>query len=185
MRYVFAYGSLINPVSLAKTLPGIEPSACVPVLCRGYRRRFDVAFPNDGSQSDKSYFDDGGRRPAFVLMANMVPATESINGICIPVSTSEVEVLKGRELRYDVVDVSDLIVDPLNQLRAPEVVAFVGRSEFTKPEDVALGVVSQEYWGTIQDGQSHWERRHPGFQADFQATTETPERVVHLVRVDH
>ena len=185
MKYVFAYGSLLNPESLTKTLPGIEVARCVPVQCRGYRRQFNVAFPNDGSQSDKSYFDGKGRRPDFVLMANMVPAPESIQGICIPVTDAQVEALKARELRYDLVVVTDDVVDSLNRLVEPEVVTFIGRAEFTKPADVARGVISQEYWHTIQEGQSYWDAVHSGFGAQFEAETQPHTPVVHLVRIDH
>ena len=39
MKYVFAYGSLLNPESLAKTLPGIEVkmSLFLPIAKNGVR----------------------------------------------------------------------------------------------------------------------------------------------------
>ena len=81
--------------------------------------------------------------------------------------------------------VTDDVIDPLNRLVEPEVVTFVGRAEFTKPADVARGVISQEYWHTIQEGQSYWDAVHSGFGAQFEAETQPHTPVVHLVRIDH
>ena len=62
---VFAYGSLLNPGSLAATLPQLTPERCLPATCAGLRRVYGVAFPNDGSQDDKAYTDAAGvRSPA-------------------------------------------------------------------------------------------------------------------------
>lgn len=183
MRYIFAYGSLLNPSSMAKTLPQRSPLDCFVAACRGFRRRFDVAFPNDGSQSDKAYFDESGRRPEFVLMANMVPATGSINGICIPVSESDLELLEARELRYELEDISDLTLGVPAE-RTGTVLAFLGRPQFTRGKDVARGVVSREYWETIQNGSIYWEDRSHGFLAHFQQSTDVPEVVIQLNRVD-
>ena len=91
--YVFAYGSLLNPASLSRTLPELSPAQCVPARLDGYERAFDVAFPNDGSQPDKIYRRDRGTDPALVLFANIRPTRGriAVNGILIPVQRAALE----------------------------------------------------------------------------------------------
>jgi hypothetical protein len=163
------------------TLPGVEPADCVPALCAGYRRVFDVAFPNDGSHADKAYFDAEGMRPPYVLMANMIPSDQSVNGICVPVSDEGLQRLRGRELRYSLVDVSGRVD---HAAKNATVMAFVGRKEYVKSEHVHRGVVSSEYLRTILTGVDFWEGRAPGFRQQYENSTQAPSAVVDLLRVD-
>jgi hypothetical protein len=56
----------MDPESLSRTLPEVDLAACVPAMCRDYLRSFSVAFPNDGSETDKAYFDPrGGPRRGY------------------------------------------------------------------------------------------------------------------------
>lgn len=139
--YVFAYGSLMSPTSLLRTLPAISPQSCVPVVCSGYCRTFDGAFPNDGSQADKAYLDLGGSRPPYVLMANITRADGWVHGICVPVTSDQLERLRERELRYHLEDVSESIHSD-DVVPASRVVSFVGRPEHTRATDVERGVVA-------------------------------------------
>jgi len=107
MRYVFAYGSLLNPGSLAATLPQLTPERCLPATCAGLRRVYEVAFPNDGSQDDKAYTDAAGVRPPVVLFWDVVADAEaSVAGVCVPVTDAELAALRRRELRYDLREVA-------------------------------------------------------------------------------
>lgn len=187
--YVFSYGSLLDPESLTRTLPEVDLAACVPAMCRDYVRSFSVAFPNDSSQSDKAYFDSRGGRPAVVLFCDIRPAARrQVNGICLPLDDVALEALRRRELRYDLVDVTSL-TSPYPAARADlsgRVVTFIGKRQFTQPDDVARGVVSDEYLGTVEGGATYWDQRYPGFADDYRETTESPDRsrVVRLTRVD-
>lgn len=121
--YVFGYGSLLEPDSLHRSVPEVEIQNCIPATVQGFVRRFDVVFPNDGSQSDKAYFDADGNRARGVLLCNIDAANPSegrgagvpdwgstgnagVNGICIPVGPAEFAALRARELRYREVDLS-------------------------------------------------------------------------------
>jgi hypothetical protein len=184
--HVFAYGSLMHPDSLARTLPDLELDHCVPARLVEHVRTFDVAFPNDGSQADKAYLGSRGARPPVVLFANVRPSTGAIgvNGILIPVGARHLELLVGRERRYDLVDITGLV--QANGRRPRPVATFVGARRFTRARRVRQGVVSREYLATIQAGVARWDRTLPGFTEDFRSSTilPTPRRVVDLVRVD-
>lgn len=188
MRYsVFVYGSLLSPESLLSTLPEADLAEVRPSRLRGYQRVFDVAFPNDGSQSDKSYFDDNDGRPPFVLFANLaVRPSAVVNGVVVPVSESQLQRLCDRERRYQLTECSDL-VDNSSRSEASRVVTFVGAPEFTAPERVDAGVAAKNYVDLMHAGARFWDERHPGFLNDFHMSTRMPSAapIVPLRRVDH
>lgn len=181
-RYLFAYGSLLSPGSLLSTLPAVDMGDVVPARLAGHRRVFNVAFPNDGSQPDKAYFDEAGGRPPFVLFSNLVPHSQAnTNGILVPVSDDQLEVLCARELRYGLV-AATARTDTASSPRP--VLTFVGAESFTAPRDVQSGVVAASYLNLLVDGALFWEQRHPGFLDEFHASTRMPADAVALRRVD-
>jgi hypothetical protein len=186
--HLFAYGSLLDPGSLARTVPDVRAGECIPALLAGHVRVFDVAFPNDGSQGDKAYVDGSGDRPPVVLFANIRPApgATGVNGILIPVDTAGLEALRRRERRYEVRDVTEGIRLHDRRPRPRAVAAFVGAPAFTGPEQVRQGVVARRYAETIDDGIELWDLRHPGFRLGFETSTipPPPDRVVDLRRID-
>ena len=187
--YVFVYGSLLSPDSLASTLTPAAVATVVGAHLLGFVRTFTVAFPNDGSQGDKAYFDHAGFRPPYVLFANVVRgrSDEGTNGVLIPLGPGDLTALTNRERRYELIDVTPR-VELLGQTEAvpQSVVTFVGRSEFTDPTCTARGVLSRDYLDTIDDGVRFWDQRYPGFaQAHQTATRVNPATPIrHLTRVD-
>lgn len=185
---VFAFGSLLDPSSLLRTLPAVDLESCWAARLMGHVRTFGVAFPNDASQDDKAYFDGSDRRPPFVLFCDVVRAPRGmVNGIVIPVGDEQLQELRRRELRYEVAEVSGRVVDPSAERKPPEpCVTFVGRPEFTVARDVERGVVPRAYLDSVLRGVDYWERRLPGFATEFRRSTELPSwaRVVDLRRVD-
>ena len=187
--YVFAYGSLLSARSAVRTLPGMQVEHCVPARIADHIRTFDVAFPNDASQPDKSYFHHDGTRPEAVLFANLRrhAGAPPVNGVLVPVGSADVRRLVHRERRYRLVEVGAR-VRPYSpwSLRQARVFTFIGRSRFTGQPSAARGVVPSGYLGSIMEGVGDWDRRCPGFRADFAASTRTPpsEKVVPLRRVD-
>lgn len=188
--FVFTYGSLLLPSSLRSTLPQAAWEDCVPARLSGHRRRFQVAFPNDGSQVDKAYFDDRGERPPFVLFADVyrVGGPTAVNGICVPVATEQLTLLGARELRYNTVDVSDRIRPYSGRAGADldRVLMFLGKPAFTRPNDVQRGVVPESYLDAMENGALFWETHYPGFHIDFVSSTDWPEQqqIVPLTRVN-
>lgn len=191
--YVFAYGSLLDPVSLRRTLPAVDPGRCVPAHTGpGFSRSFTVAFPNHGSQPDKAYVAADGSRPPVALFADLVASQTAAavppNGICLPVDAGALQSLRRRELRYQVQDLTGRIepYDSGNSRLLTEVITFVGRAEFCAPADIATGLVPAAYLDSVTRGARFWDRVVPGFLDDFRATTQLPpaDRIQHLTRID-
>ena len=185
--FVFVYGSLLWPASLRSTLPSARLDACVPALCRGVVRDFDVAFPNDGTQRDKSYMDAGWRRPRTVLFANLKHhPRRATNGLCVPVDEHDLRRLRRRELRYDLQELTGTVTpyEGCGTVDRP-VVAFLGKPAFTDPDRVPGGVVPMAYLRLIESGARHWSGRCPGFLSDYHASTRPPRRTESLLRIDH
>lgn len=91
--YVFAYGSLLNPHSLRKTLPGNRASRWTSLF--GYQRKINA--PVDG-----------------YLYLNIVPReSKGVLGKILAVTERELETLRLREPGYDCVDVTDRVGIPV------------------------------------------------------------------------
>ena len=85
-KYVFGYGSLTNPKSLGKTLPGNKSKEWAYLT--GFQRKFNA--------SAQGY-----------LFLNIIPKIDHvIKGVLIPVSEEEFNSLKKREVGYEAVDVT-------------------------------------------------------------------------------
>ena len=161
----------------------------------GYARLWNVAFPNDGSQGDKAYYDEENRRPPIVLFANMAAIPEAshrpVNGVLVPVEDDELSRLRKRELRYHLVDITEHF-EPYAEareqlkLRRYRASGFVGREVFTQEEDVKRGVIPRSYMDTVLRGVSFWEERARGFEGDYHASTIIPPEteITPLRRVD-
>lgn len=185
--FVFAYGSLMAPESLRRTLPGVAPPTCIPARCDGYVRTFSVAFPNEGSQRDKMYLDAAGVRPPVVLFCDMPEdAGRWVNGVCVPIDEAGLAALDQRELRYTRHTVSAKVTSCGSAAIRGPVVAYIGAAPFTSPADIERGVVHHEYLQQIDEGARFWDRTYPGFYADFLASTILPpaSRIIELRRID-
>jgi cation transport regulator ChaC len=92
--YVFGYGSLMNPKSLARTLPASKETMRGSV--RGYARKFN-------------------KKGRLYLYLNIVPSEEVVvSGVLIPVTQEELDLLKRREFGYDCVDVTKDVVEEVD-----------------------------------------------------------------------
>jgi cation transport regulator ChaC len=106
---VFAYGSLVDRDSFARTLDR-EPDALTPGRLRGWRRRWSLL--RDNLASEKTFArHPGGELPRWVLGLNLERDEKGgdelpPNGALIEIGEAELERLDVRELRYDRVDVS-------------------------------------------------------------------------------
>ena len=184
----------MNPSSLRQTLPDVDVGECFPAKVSGLVRTWTVAFPNDGSQTDKRYVDSTGAVPDVVLFVNLedkIKASVELlaaNGILIPVTGGCLKRLARRELRYEARDVTNRVglYSRSHKLKRADlgiVYAFVGREEFTRPEDVRRGVISLDYNRTIERGVTHWGALIAGFEADYKRSTFfTKAPIVNLVQ---
>lgn len=99
--YLLAYGSLMNPRSVAKTLPGERVTRRATL--RGYRRKMNAPF-------------DG------YAYLNIVPGPNTnVNGVLISLSEKELALLSPREEGYTLTDVTEHIDPAVDGM----VVAFI------------------------------------------------------------
>ncbi len=104
--YVFGYGSLMNPKSLARTIPGEREIFRTRI--KDYQRRMNVPYGE-------------------YLYLNIAPRENiEVSGVVIPVTSDELEMLKIREVGYDCVDVTDRLTDSFDGV----VYAFIAPDVF-------------------------------------------------------
>lgn len=88
---IFAYGSLINQMSLRKTVP--DARNMIPAVIYGMQRVFNLA---------SSYrFDHETKRPVCVLSAEPAPSGRIMNGTCFEMDEKSLHRLLERENGYD------------------------------------------------------------------------------------
>ena len=108
--WIFAYGSLVSPASLASTIGRtITPGAGMHVVeLAGYGRRW-----NYGSKVLRGdWTTDDGREVTGGLVVSLgvvESPEESINGVIFAVDEAELADLDSRERAYDRVDVTEQI----------------------------------------------------------------------------
>lgn len=92
--YIFAYGSLMNPRSLEKTLPGDRATRHANL--RGYRRKASIPF--------------GG----YAYLNLVEDNDHEVSGLLIPINEAEFSLFSSREEGYDRVDVTDKLKEKLD-----------------------------------------------------------------------
>ncbi|MDQ2935672.1 MAG: hypothetical protein M3R49_11995 [Chloroflexota bacterium] len=159
---VFAYASLVNPISFERTL-GREPDALTPGRLRGWRRRWSLL--RDNLASEKTFArHPGGELPRWVIGLNLERAADggdelAPNGALIEINQAELERLDARELRYDRVDVSGRVT---GGERFDRIVTYTAKPEHfaAQPPDGAVAMAPyvraiEAAFNALGDGQ--WE----------------------------
>ncbi len=129
--WVFGYGSLVDPASLARTLGREEwVTEDFPWVClEGYRRTWGVAMDNRRAiPGYKRYRGEDGSWPeVFVAFLDIEPAPgEQVWGVLARVTEDELHRLQRRERNYRLEAVGEHIV---NRPPGAQVFAFVGLPE--------------------------------------------------------
>ena len=92
-----------------------------PALLRGFARDWEIRVP--------VVFDDGYACNGLFL--DIVPEAGAVlNGVLIPVTEEEAEMLSLREAQYDTLDVTRLVQAPVSP--GIKVVVFSGRTEYRR-----------------------------------------------------
>jgi hypothetical protein len=159
---VFAYGSLVNPISFERTL-GRRPAAPIPGRLRGWRRRWSGL--RDNLASEKTFARrESGELPRWVIGLNLERDEDTDpelapNGALIEISEGELQRLDVRELRYNRIEVSDLVA---GGERFDRIVTYTARSEHfaARPPDGAVAMAP--YLRAIETafnalGEDQWE----------------------------
>ncbi len=156
--YIFGYGSLVSNESVARTLQrNIAPEFMPIALLHDYARDWEIRVP--------IVFADG--RACNGRFLDIAPAAGAmVNGVLIPVTEAEVEVLGRREAQYDAVDVSAQIQGPLSAQAT--VIVFRGRAEFRRDTSNKPSVRPENYRRLVEAAAA---TRGEEFFAQFRATT--------------
>jgi cation transport regulator ChaC len=106
---VFAYGSLVSPASAAQTV-GDPREIRAPARLHGWRRRWSTV--RDNLASEKTFAPVGGGEPfRYCLGLNIEQDADdaAVNGALLRLSEAQLERLDVREMRYDRVEVTELV----------------------------------------------------------------------------
>lgn len=162
---LFGYGSLVLPESAQLTLGRSvgEPS---PALLSGWRRRFSQA--RDNLTCEKTFECDGGWRPEWILGLNLEPGEDEagpVNGVVIELTDAELDRLDIREIRYDRVDVTELVSGE----DLPErIVTYKAKRAHFAPEPPPDAVILATYARAVERA---FEVLGPGELDRYRATT--------------
>jgi dephospho-CoA kinase len=173
VHWVFGYGSLVSPTSMARSLDREVPThrGWVPAELQGYGRRW-----NYGSLTTRAEWVHEGRhvRRGIVVALGLVDAPESCNGVIARVDRHDVARLDQRERDYDRVDVTDRI-DAAIEIDG-RVVTYVPRPgavlRYEQYRDQGRAAVSLRYLRLVETA---FEALAPGQRARFDETTPAPD----------
>lgn len=107
---MFGYASLVSAQSAAETLGRPEPIPLRPARLRGWKRRWSQA--RDNHRSEKTFALADGSLPAYCMGLNVERGEDGagpVNGVLIELTEEELARLDIREIRYDRIEVTDLI----------------------------------------------------------------------------
>lgn len=174
--WIFGYGSLVSPESLASTIGRtITPGSGMHVVeLAGYGRRW-----NYGSKVLRGDWvnDDGTEvTGGLVVSLGVVEAPEeSTNGVIFAVDDTELADLDWRERAYDRIDVTQritLLGDSAGQRLDDQIALYYPRASsidrYEQHRDAGTAAIRQSYWDVVDDaftalGDDHrdWYRRTP------------------------
>lgn len=179
--WVFGYGSLVSPVSFARTIGRVidDDANRKRAELSGYGRRW-----NYGSPGPPAEWRDQGRvvRAAVVIYLGLEKnTTDSCNGVVVNLSEDEIEKVDKRERDYDRVDVTSLVSVKGGPVADP-IVTYVPRPAAIERYLVARtdgrAAVDRSYWDLVHDGFAQL-----GVRELDRFTTSTPAPDVSIVDV--
>jgi hypothetical protein len=164
---VFGYASLVSATSSSATLGRPVPSPLRPARLRGWRRRWSQA--RDNHRSEKTFALADGELPDYCLGLNVERGEDEagpVNGVLIELTEPELERLDIREIRYDRVEVTELIVaeGPLPDL----VVTYTAKRANFAPEPPPGTVILDTYATAVERA---FEALGPGELDHYHAST--------------
>lgn len=162
---LFGYGSLVVPESASMTLG--RPVLSAPrARLHGWKRRFSQG--RDNLTCEKTFELADGRRPEWILGLNVERGEDEagpVNGVVLELSEVELDRLDIREIRYDRVEVTDLVEgDDLPE----RIVTYTAKDFHFHPEPPEDAVILAAYVEAVERG---FEALGPGELDHFLSTT--------------
>ena len=146
---LFGYGSLVLRESASMTL-GRPIGELRPARLHDWRRRFSQR--RDNLTCEKTFECDGGWRPEWILGLNVEEGEDGagpVNGVVIDLTEAELDRLDIREIRYDRVEVTDL-VDGENL--PDRIVTYTAKDFHFAPEPPEDSVILATYAAAVEEG---------------------------------
>jgi dephospho-CoA kinase len=159
--WVFGYGSLVSPVSLATTIGRVvDPVDVAVATLAGFGRRWNYGAKHVRAQ----WTHDGVDVSDGVMVALGLEASpaETCNGVLVRVTEDDLVRLDRRERDYDRTDVTDQITvgDPVTGIataspKGARFVTYVPRSSaverYLAARDAQRAAIRQSYWDLVRD----------------------------------
>jgi len=167
--WVFGYGSLVSPASMARTIGRTVDAADVTIaLLHNYARRWNYGvLHRSGNWIDG---DTSVTEGVIVALGLAAAERESCNGVAIRVTADELLQLDWRERNYDRTDVTDQITLE-RDVNVTQVVTYVPRPDavnrYEQARDVGRAAVEQRYWDLVH---SAFDDLGPSHRALFDTT---------------
>jgi pimeloyl-ACP methyl ester carboxylesterase len=147
---LFGYGSLLSIASLERTLGRRYEGPFVTCALAGWRRRWNVAMPNNTFV----YRDDGcWVTPERILYLNVEPrGSDAVNGILFVVNDDDLARFDAREWIYDRVDVTSALRGAA--VDGGTLWVYRGKAEhlLEQPSSPRTGAIRRTYLDILNDG---------------------------------
>ncbi|MBV1893369.1 MAG: gamma-glutamylcyclotransferase [Ilumatobacteraceae bacterium] len=161
--WVFGYGSLVSPTSIARTI-GREPQAATDLRVGhldGYGRRWN--YGSHGPPGNWRHEEVEVNNGLVIALGLTVAASETCNGVAIRVTADELANLDQRERHYERTDVTDLI--RYEDLPATgQVVTYVPRpsaiQRYEQGRDAGRAAIERRYWDLVNGAFSGLSPEH-------------------------
>ncbi len=166
--WVFGYGSLVDPRSLARTIDRLAEIGvdAFQADLAGFGRRW-----NYGTLAVGESVDEPGREWRIVALGLEAAADESVNGLIARVDDDDLAALDRRERNYDRVDVTAAMTIAVD-IDVGAVVTYVPRAEpverFEQARADGTAAISKRYWDLVDNA---FAALGPGQQERYRATT--------------
>lgn len=173
--WVFGYGSLVSPASMARTIkrvaePGLD---FFEANLSGYGRRWNYGVEHivaTWTLDDGTSVDDG----VIVALGIIESTNDSVNGVIASLTDDDLAYLDRRERNYDRVDVTSAITttaetsDPI-YVYVPRVSAI---ERYESARDAGIAGVRRTYWDVVDAAFAEFG---PESQERYRATTPSPD----------
>jgi cation transport regulator ChaC len=172
--WVFGYGSLVSPASLARTIGRHpDPGTLLPAVLEGFGRRW-----NYGSLHQRGSWTgpDGAVDEGVVVCLGLQAGThERCNGVVVGVTDDEIELLDWRERDYDRVDVTKAVAVDGSVLDG-RIVTYVPRrsaiDRYESARDTGRAAIRRSYHQLVDRAFASLGRQH---HESYRAATPSPD----------
>ena len=168
--WVFGYGSLVSPVSLASTVGRtVDAHDVVVAHLDGFGPRW-----NYGSLHLRGDWDHDGvtvRQGLVVSLGLVAAADERCNGVAVRVTDDELALLDWRERDYHRTDVTDAVTAERERwVAGGRVVTYVPRpgaiERYETARDERRAAIRQSYWDLVSAAFADLGGDHPALYAE-------------------